>query len=69
MQIKGAKNPAWANEDKTIISLDVQFEGQEDYWPFMATADDCMDYGRDLFKRAKAGEFGKVRAFAPQEGA
>ncbi|AWH15326.1 tail fibers protein [Aeromonas phage 14AhydR10PP] len=62
--IVGASAPSWSNEHKTAITLMVLFEhmGQE-VIPFTASPDDALDYGRELFSRAKFGEFGEVAPY------
>lgn len=59
MKIIAAKNPQWANTEKTQIDLLVTFETLGEV-PFTASANDSEDYGRSLFSRAMAGEFGAI---------
>lgn len=67
--VNSAKNPRWSNATKTWIDLDVDFnELDADFVPFTASADTDTDYGRDLFARAIAGEFGTIADYvAPPE--
>ena len=58
-----ASSPIYANADKTAVTLTVTFTGIGDA-PFTATQDDPHDYGRELFTRAVAGDFGTVGDFA-----
>lgn len=37
------------------------------WMPFTASPDDVMDYGRELYERAKAGEFGEIRPYQQEE--
>jgi len=60
MQYTHVSNPRWANPEKTMIDMDVIFEGIPDVVPFTASPDDPMDYGRELFDRAVKGDFGPV---------
>jgi hypothetical protein len=57
-----ARNPVWI--DDRSIQLLVEFSDPEvvalGEIPFVAHADDCEDYGRDIFTRAKGEEFGPV---------
>ena len=71
-----AKNPVWANEDKTVIWLDCKFSHYESigmienngYYGFTADPNDVEEHGRQIFEKAKAGEYGKVGEYvAPKE--
>lgn len=62
MMIKGAKNPKWANPEKTIIDLTVTHAEYGEI-PFTASPEDTEQHGRDLFARAVAGEFGPVAEY------
>lgn len=63
MQIEYAKNPRYASADESAVNLSVKFEEFTDEMPFTATAHDVEDYGRDLYARAVAGEFGIVAPY------
>lgn len=65
MKVEYAKDPKWANEQQTVIDLTVKFEHFDEELPFSAQPDDSMAHGRELFERAKAGEFGAVAAWTP----
>ena len=64
----GAKNPVWANEEKTLIELDCKFSHypslgiteNDGYLSYMANPDDPEEHGRQIFEKAKAGEYGTV---------
>jgi hypothetical protein len=58
-----AKNPLWNNAEGTAIMLTVKWEEFNEEMPFGATSYDSEAHGRDLFNRAKDGEFGTVAAF------
>jgi len=60
MIVKFAKDPIWSSTEKVSINLIVRFEGVDEDFPFTATPWDTMDYGRDIYERALAGEFGVV---------
>lgn len=62
-----AKNPVYATEDGSCIQLTVKFVEFSDEMMFGATPYDPMDYGRDLFNRAIAGEFGPIAPYVPPE--
>lgn len=63
-----ASNPEWANEEHTLILINVTFAelpglaGQ----PFAASRDDVEPHGPDIFHRAVAGEFGEIGPYSPQ---
>lgn len=65
LNLVSAVNPKWANRDQTAIDLTVRFAEIDEDLPFCATPYDSEDYGRDIFTRAVAGEFGSVAAFDP----
>lgn len=58
-----AKNPIWNNEEGTAIILTVKWEEFNEEMPFGACSYDPEFHGRDLFERAKIGEFGVVAPF------
>lgn len=60
--MKQAKNPKWANPEKTIIDLTVTHAEYGEI-PFTASPEDTEQHGRDLFARAVAGEFGPVAEY------
>jgi hypothetical protein len=53
----------WANAEHTGIDMIITISGQK--LPFTARADDPEDYGRELFNRAVAGEFGEIGEYQP----
>jgi hypothetical protein len=62
MKILEAKNPRWANEEKTAINIDVNFEGiPEQFVTFTATPNDSTSYGAELYHLAKSGKLGDVK--------
>jgi len=58
-----AKNPVYNNEEETAILLTVKWEEFVEEMPFGACSYDSEPHGRDLFNRAKAGEFGEVAPY------
>lgn len=63
--ILGASAPTWASEDKTSINLMVRLSPMPDQaMPFTATPDDPAEHGRELFTRAKFGEYGEIGPYA-----
>ena len=63
--IEYAKNPVYGSEDGNTISLIVKFNEFNEEVPFGATSFDPMPYGRDIYNRAKAEEFGPVSPYVP----
>jgi hypothetical protein len=63
--LKYAKDPVWNSDDGQQIHLTVRFEEINEDLPFNATSFDCEAHGRDLFERAKAGEFGEIQPYVP----
>ncbi|NBP66673.1 MAG: phage tail protein, partial [Bacteroidetes bacterium] len=55
-----AKNPIYNSEDEQQILLTVKWEEFVEEMPFNACSFDPEEWGRDLYNRAKAGEFGEV---------
>jgi hypothetical protein len=53
----------WANAEHTSIDMIITISGQK--MPFTARADDPEDYGRELFNKAVAGEFGEIGEYQP----
>jgi hypothetical protein len=63
-----AKNPKFVNAEKNCIDLIVKWQEFNEEMPFGANPLDCEAHGRELFERAKAGEFGEVAPYvAPPE--
>ncbi|AWH15046.1 tail fibers protein [Aeromonas phage 85AhydR10PP] len=63
--IVGASAPSWGNEEKTAINLKVMFEHSgHEVIPFTATPDDTEEHGRELFTRAKFGEYGEIAPYS-----
>ena len=58
-----AKNPIWNNEEHTSIYITVKWEEFAEELPFGACSFDSEAHGRDLFERAKVGEFGEVAPY------
>jgi hypothetical protein len=65
MILESAKDPVWADTQHKRIKLFCKFKEFDEFFDFMASEEDCEKHGRDICKRAKAGEFGEVREFQP----
>jgi hypothetical protein len=63
LTITSAKNPKYA-QDNNFICLEVTFQEFGDrVLPFAASASDPEQHGRELYARAKAGEFGEIALY------
>lgn len=63
MNLIYAKDPVWANRSQTLINLTVRFQEIDQDLPFTANPNDTEAHGRDIYARAKLGEFGVIAAF------
>lgn len=61
-----AKNPKYANAEKTCIDLDINHPTLG-WIPFTSSPNDSEPHGRELFERATLGEFGEVGTYVPME--
>jgi len=59
-------NPQYANESGTFIDIDIVFiEPDLGEVRYTTAQFDSVDYSRELFQQALAGEFGPVAAYTP----
>ena len=58
-----AKQPVWNSNDGQQIQLIVKWKEFDNEHIFNATSYDSMEYGVDLYNRAKVGEFGEIAPF------
>lgn len=65
LTLQYAKDPVYTNADGTSIDLIVKWEEFNEEMPFSATTWDPEQYGRDLYYRAYAGEFGQPAPYVP----
>lgn len=64
MNILQIKSPKWANAEQTLVNVEVNFEHlPEEFVWFTASPNDTTSYGKDIYSRAVAGEFGAIQAF------
>lgn len=64
MIYNSVKNPKWGNKDHTIILCDVSFgETLGNFVAFSASPDDMYEHTREIFSRAKNGDFGDVEEY------
>jgi hypothetical protein len=63
--LRTLKNPRYAeyNGDGSIV-LDGTYNGMT--LQFIASPNDAMDYGRNIYKRAIDGDFGPIKEFDPE---
>lgn len=64
MKIVKAHSPEWADQEQTKINLMVRFDSIPVEVPFTACPDDATEYGRELFSRAKFGEYGEIAPYS-----
>lgn len=67
MKYSSVTNPSFISEDGQVIKCDVQFDHLPAPVPFIARATDPAQHGKEIFQRAKAGEFGEIAAFVETE--
>tara|TARA_R100001015_G_C4524479_1_gene92592 strand:+ start:412 stop:675 length:264 start_codon:yes stop_codon:yes gene_type:complete len=75
IKLLGAKNPRWGDEAKTLILIDCKFEHYADlgmtendgYYEFAANPNDPEAHGREIFTKAKAGDYGTVGDYVQPE--
>ena len=65
LTLEYAKDPVYGNAEGTSIVLIVKWEEFNEEMPFGATTYDSEQYGRDLYYRAYAGEFGQPAPYIP----
>jgi hypothetical protein len=65
LTLQYAKNLIWNSDDKQQIFLIVKWAEFNEEHPFNATSFDSMEYGVNLYNRAKAGEFGVIAPYVP----
>lgn len=64
-EINSPANARYLNPAGTFIALDITIGGKTRQ--FNASPDDVVDYGREIYARAQAGEFGPVAPFVEPE--
>jgi hypothetical protein len=63
LTLEYAKDPIWNDDTGQSVLLTVKWAEFNEEMPFGATTYDPEQYGRDLYNRALAGEFGVVGAY------
>jgi hypothetical protein len=64
LQVVSARDPVWINAEHTAIDLKVTFNLLGEV-AFTASPTDPEAYGRQVFKDARAGRYGKVKPPSP----
>tara|TARA_R100000234_G_scaffold18421_1_gene10253 strand:+ start:743 stop:1003 length:261 start_codon:yes stop_codon:yes gene_type:complete len=72
----GAKNPVYANPEKTSVWVDAKFSHYADlgmtendgYYKFLCNPHDPEEHGREMLTKALAGEYGTVGDYVAPEG-
>ncbi len=68
IKVLEAKNPVWANAERTSVVLDVNFEHLNEEWvSFHATDDDPEPHGRLILDQAKMGAYGPIGPYVDNE--
>lgn len=65
LTIEYAKNPIYSNQSNDYIDLIVKFAEFANELTFTATHLDDTEHGRELYARAKNGEFGTIAEALP----
>ena len=60
------KNPAWANPERTMINVEVNFDHlPEEVVTFTASPDDNTAHGPEIYAACIAGDYGPIAEFVP----
>jgi len=65
LTIQYAKDPVWNNTEHNAIHLTVKFDEIPEELPFLATPNDPMPYGVELYNNAVAGDYGTIAPYVP----
>lgn len=65
MKIKNIRNPKWADNNHTAIIVDIDLNGET--VPFVASPNDCTDYGPEIYQDCLDGKYGKIAGFSIPE--
>ena len=64
--ITDIRNPRWADDEKTKIIIDCKLADGEDV-TFVASPNDCTDYGPKIYQDCLDGKYGKIAEFSVPE--
>jgi hypothetical protein len=62
MKIESIRNPKWADNNQTAIIVDIDLDGEE--VTFVASPNDCTDYGPKIYQDCIDGKYGKIAEFS-----
>ena len=65
MKIENIRNPKWADNNHTNIIIDIDLNGET--VPFVASPNDCTDYGPKIYQDCLDGKYGKIAEFSVPE--
>lgn len=65
LTVKDVRNLKFVNSEHDVIECEVNFNeiDFEEWTPFGASLNDQYEYGREIYARAMAGEFGVVAEY------
>jgi hypothetical protein len=60
-EIAAARNPKWANPEKNMIDLEVDFAPLDEQWlQYTCSPTDVVEHSRTLYTKAVNGDYGTV---------
>ena len=65
MKIENIQNPRWANSSHTLITVDLDLNGETVL--FVASPTDCTDYGPKIYQDCLDGKYGDIAEFSVPE--
>jgi len=65
VKIENVRNPKWADNNHTNIIVDIDLNGET--VPFVASPNDCTDYGPEIYQDCLDGKYGKIAEFSVPE--
>ena len=61
-RITNIQNPRWLKENHSLITVDIDLDGET--VPFVASLNDCTDYGPKIYRDCIDGKYGKIAEFS-----
>ena len=65
MKIENIQNPRWENSSHTLITVDLDLNGETVL--FVASPTDCTDYGPKIYQDCLDGKYGDIAEFSVPE--
>lgn len=65
MKIENIQNPRWANSSHTLITVDLDLDGETVL--FVASPNDCTDYGPKIYQDCIDEKYGEIAEFSAPE--